>query len=90
MDRTLRDRWVLLRYVSQDLKESEKFNSIQCATVKLKTGLHGSAVMPPEGSASISQDASDEMTVNVITLIEGDGFIRTSPVSIGPHDFALA
>jgi len=87
MDGTLRDGCLLLRYVSEEPEKTQHSDGLERAVVKLHSTIDSGAVLPAESSARVPEDTTDERTVNVLTLIECDGFIRSSPFSFGPHTF---
>ncbi|MGB6687171.1 MAG: hypothetical protein WBE76_04950 [Terracidiphilus sp.] len=79
MNRTLRNGYLLLRYIGKDSEESQSPNYPQRAIVKFQPTIDDGAVTPTNGAARVSQDAANEMTVNVMTIVEGDDFISYAP-----------
>jgi hypothetical protein len=74
MDRTLGNGYLLLRCIGEDSEEAQHPNRFQRTTVKLIPAIDSGGVVPSKWFSLVSEDATNEMTVNVVTLIQSDNF----------------
>lgn len=68
---------MLLRYVGKDSEEAQHPDRFPRAIVKLIPAIDRGGVVPSERPSAVVEDTADEMTVNVVVFVQGDGFIRT-------------